>query len=62
MEEGFVADQRTKAASTEQVWYAGAPERWWWGTLKLRGRETRGVSTYRCRRCGYLESYAEDPA
>ena len=47
MEEGFVADQRTKAASTEQVWYAGAPERWWWGTLKLRGRETRGVSTYR---------------
>jgi len=60
MEEGFVADQRTQAAAMQQVWYAGEPTLWFWGALKLRGRDSRKVSTYRCRRCGFLESYAEE--
>ena len=41
-------------------WVAGEPETSWWmgGGLKLRGKEQLPVTTYRCRRCGYLESYA----
>ena len=27
--------------------------------FKLRGKERLPVTTYRCHRCGYLESYAE---
>lgn len=61
MDEGFLADQRTKAAATQPVWYSGEPTRWFWGALKLKGRESRRVTTYRCRRCNYLESYADDP-
>ena len=39
-------------------WVAGEPERSMWTGLKLRGKEKVGITTYRCRRCGYLESYA----
>lgn len=61
MDEGFVADQRTHAAAMQQVWYGGEPARWLWGALKLRGRESRRVTSFRCRRCGCLESYAVEP-
>ena len=40
-------------------WVAGEPESGFWSSgLKLRGKEQLPVTTYRCRRCGYLESYA----
>ena len=39
-------------------WVAGVPEKSIWVGLKLRKRHQLEVSTYRCRRCGYLESYA----
>ena len=29
-----------------------------WTGLKLRGKAKQDVVTYRCKRCGYLESYA----
>jgi hypothetical protein len=41
-----------------QKWVAGAPQFSIWVGLKLRGKERPEVSTYRCGRCGYLESYA----
>ena len=42
-------------------WVAGEPVNnfWSWG-LNLRGKQQLPVSTYRCRRCGYLESYADE--
>jgi ribosomal protein S27AE len=39
-------------------WVAGEPEKSIWTGLKLGGKDQLEVTTYRCRRCGYLESYA----
>ena len=39
-------------------WVAGLPRKSIWTGLKLRGLDQVEVATYRCRRCGYLESYA----
>lgn len=39
-------------------WVEGEAKKSIWTGLKLRGRQRLEVSTYRCRRCGYLESYA----
>jgi hypothetical protein len=57
MEPGFVLDQ-TYGANIQSAWVEGEPERSFWTGVKLRGRERIPVSTYRCPRCGYLESYA----
>ena len=43
---------------TVAKWVAGEPERSIWTGLKLRGKAQHDVVTYRCKRCGYLESYA----
>ena len=29
-----------------------------WTGLKTRDKDKLDITTYRCRRCGYLESYA----
>jgi len=39
------------------MWIAGAPRKTWWMGLRLGSGEQIEVATYRCRRCGYLESY-----
>jgi len=39
-------------------WIEGAPEKGWFGAVKLRRRKRMEVQTYRCGRCGFLESYA----
>jgi hypothetical protein len=58
MERGFVLDQ-TYGAVMQSAWMEGAPERSiWTGGVKLKGRRRLPVTTYRCPRCGYLESYA----
>ena len=36
----------------------GAPEPSIWTGTKLKGKERRPIVTYRCQRCGFLESYA----
>ena len=59
MEQGFVVDQAQGAMKTQR-WVQGAPEHSFWLGLKLRGKRQRDVSTYRCGRCGYLESYADE--
>ena len=57
MEPGFVLDQ-TYGANTQSSWIEGAPERSFWTGVKLKGRERIPLVTFRCPRCGYLESYA----
>jgi len=42
-------------------WLEGEPERGIFGMLKVRGHKRLPVETYRCERCGYLESYAPAP-
>jgi len=57
MEAGFVVDEGY-GTHTVAKWIGGEPVRSIWTGLKLRGKEKLDVTTYRCRRCGYLESYA----
>ena len=61
MEDGFVADKAHYSVPETQKWVEGAPERSFWSGLKLKGKEVFSVRTYRCERCGYLESYATEP-
>lgn len=57
MEIGFLVDEGYGTRAVPK-WYSGEPEKSFWTVLKLRGRERLEVTTYRCKRCGYLESYA----
>lgn len=57
MDEGYIIDE-THGTMKRQAWAQGAPEYSFWFGLKLRGKKRLDVSTYRCGRCGYLESYA----
>lgn len=59
MEQGFVPEYTHHSSVRLSQWVAGAPERGWFG-LKLRGRRKMAIETYRCPRCGYLESYAPE--
>jgi hypothetical protein len=57
MERGYVVDQGY-GSNTVPKWAAGEPQKSIWVGLKLGGKTLHEVSTYRCRRCGYLENYA----
>ncbi len=60
MEEGFIADHAHGNATTISQWIEGPPDDRWWG-LKTGDKEKLKVVTFRCVRCGYLESYAPVP-
>jgi len=57
METGYMVDQGYGAYAVPK-WVAGVPRTSIWTGLKLRGLDQVEIATYRCRRCGYLESYA----
>jgi hypothetical protein len=57
MEEGFVLD-RGDSGNAASIWLGGAPQKSFWTGLKLKGRPTHDIATWRCRRCFYLESWA----
>jgi len=57
MESGYILDEGY-GTRTVAKWVAGEPERSIWTGLKLRGKTQHDVVTCRCKRCGYLESYA----
>ncbi|MFN9309680.1 hypothetical protein [Gemmatimonas sp.] len=47
-------------ARQEQEWVESDVAKSFWVGIHSTGRATRHVRTYRCPRCGYLESYADD--
>lgn len=58
MEEGFLLDS-TDSSRVQTKWVQGPPEESRWGMgVKLKGRIQLPISTFRCTKCGYLESYA----
>ena len=59
METGLIVDY-TYGAQMQSRWAEGQPEKSRWYGLKLRGKVTHPVTTFRCEKCGYLESYAND--
>ena len=60
MDVGLVLDRGDANIAIIQQWVEGAPETNFWTGLKTKGRESFKVLTYRCDRCGYLESYATE--
>lgn len=58
MAEGFVADDTYGGTFDFGRWFAGTPARRWTGGLKVRKKDGLEVATFRCERCGVLQSYA----
>ena len=50
-----LGDQNSRQTST---WISGPPEPSFWTGLKMKGKHQREIRTFRCVRCGFLESYA----
>ncbi|HEY0626388.1 MAG TPA: PF20097 family protein [Allosphingosinicella sp.] len=57
MADGYTVDQGYGTASVP-TWREGEPRKSIWVGLKLGGTTPIEITTWRCRRCGYLESYA----
>jgi hypothetical protein len=55
MTEGFVVTEQSGVRAVSS-WSEGPPRRTWLG-IKLRGKPIE-ITTWRCQRCGFLESYA----
>jgi predicted nucleic-acid-binding Zn-ribbon protein len=60
MELGFVVDH-THGGSAGPEWVQEAVQSSW-TDIKMSGKERHPVQTFRCVRCGYLESYAPPAA
>lgn len=56
MVEGYILD--LNQARSVCKWIEGAPEKSFWSGLKIAGRANVNIQTWRCGRCGFLESYA----
>ena len=57
MELGFVVDH-TSGGFAKPEWAEGPATPSFWTGVKMRGKELHPIQTFRCIRCGYLESYA----
>ena len=57
MESGFVVDGRDSGFA-QQTWSPGEPQPSFWTGVKLETTSLIPVTTLRCPKCGYLESYA----
>lgn len=57
MDPGFLVDEGYGTRAVPK-WVEGEAQKSIWTGLKLGGREKLETRTYRCKRCGYLESYA----
>jgi len=59
MDEGYIVDHSHQFGSrTVSLWVEGPPEKCIWMGLKIADRRSFSVATFRCQRCGFLESYA----
>lgn len=57
MNEGFLLDH-THGGIGQSQWTEGQPRRSFWTGVVVKKKARVDVTTYRCPRCGYLESYA----
>jgi hypothetical protein len=54
---GFVADRFHFASVGTSHWIEGAPEHSFWTSIK-KLEPALPIGTYKCRACGFLESYS----
>ena len=57
MELGYVPDMK-EGGFSQQNWHPGQPKKSFWTGLKMNRDQLVPVTTFRCPKCGYLESYA----
>jgi len=57
MEQGFVIDD-TYGARIVSHWSSGQPKKSFWTGAILPGDKQIPIGTFRCKDCGYLESFA----
>jgi hypothetical protein len=57
METGFIPDF-SYGAVLSSSWYEGEPEKNWLGNIKTKNIPKIAITTERCTKCGFLESYA----
>ena len=55
LETGLLSDPRPK-------WVSGRPATNAVGGIETAERDVRRIETFRCLRCGFLESYATEPS
>lgn len=58
MDLGLIMDKGHHNSLNTEEWLEGEAEKSFWSGLKTKGKERMPVRTYRCSKCGYLESYA----
>ena len=59
MEAGFTLES-VKASHLPTLWIEGEPELSSWTLTKIKGKRKRRIASYRCRACGFPESYATE--
>ena len=58
-EEGYAPDRaQYEKMGNFPVWVSGQPEKRFLGGLDLAGKTMLNITTFRCLKCGFLESYA----
>ncbi len=57
METGFIVDV-THGGTLQANWTEGEPQKSFWTGIKVPREGRHPITTYRCVKCGYLESYA----
>ncbi len=58
MAEGFILDVKQNGGGRVSTWVEGAPEKGFWQGVKIGKKANFEVQSWRCGRCGFLESYA----
>ena len=59
METGFMIERSGGPGDRQVRWVEGEPiPRAWFSGVNTEGQKPIPVTTYRCERCGYLESFA----
>jgi predicted nucleic-acid-binding Zn-ribbon protein len=58
MELGFVVDHTYGGGYAASEWAKGEVKPSFWTGVQVGDRQRHRIQTFRCSRCGYLESYA----
>ncbi|MEO6114457.1 MAG: hypothetical protein ABIP07_08440 [Sphingomicrobium sp.] len=62
MAEGVILDHGDYGAVSISTYQADEPRKSFWTGLKQSNEDQVAITTLRCGRCGYLESYAKGEA
>lgn len=61
MDEGFRIDRFVAHGGVApEEWMQGAPQASFWCRTKVDADHLHRIKTFRCRACGFLESYAQE--